>query len=92
MTNTPLIVQYRKIKEKYPDAVLWFRVEDFYETFDVDAVTTSSVLGIVLTKRADKNGTLQNLAGFPSHRLDTYLPKLVKAGYRVAICEPTPNT
>jgi DNA mismatch repair protein MutS len=92
MTDTPLTVQYNAIKAKYPDAVLWFHVEDFYEAFDVDAITTSSVLGIVLTKRADKDGTLQNLAGFPSHRLETYLPKLVKAGYRVAICEPTPNT
>lgn len=79
--------QYKQIKAKYPDAILLFRVGDFYETFDTDAVTTSQVLGIVLTKRANGAATYTDLAGFPYHALDTYLPKLVRAGYRVAICD-----
>lgn len=79
--------QYKHIKAKYPDAILLFRVGDFYETFDTDAVTTSKVLGIVLTKRANGAATYTELAGFPYHALDTYLPKLVRAGYRVAICD-----
>ena len=79
--------QYRKVKEKYPDMLLLFRMGDFFETFEDDAITTSRVLGITLTKRS--NGAASNvpLAGFPHHALDTYLPKLVKAGYRVAVCE-----
>ncbi|OGU56744.1 MAG: DNA mismatch repair protein MutS [Ignavibacteria bacterium RBG_13_36_8] len=87
MTNTPLMTQYHKIKEKYPDTILLFRVGDFYETFETDAKTASKVLGITLTKRA--NGQAENvpLAGFPHHAIDTYLPKLVRAGYRVAVCE-----
>ncbi|HUM45860.1 MAG TPA: DNA mismatch repair protein MutS, partial [Chitinophagales bacterium] len=79
--------QYKRIKAKYPDAILLFRVGDFYETFDTDAVTTSQVLGIVLTKRANGSAAFTDLAGFPYHALDTYLPKLVRAGYRVAICD-----
>ncbi|MEM6698027.1 MAG: DNA mismatch repair protein MutS, partial [Bacteroidota bacterium] len=79
--------QYLGVKAKYPDAILLFRVGDFYETFGQDAITVSNVLGIVLTKR--KNGAAAHieLAGFPHHSLDTYLPKLVRAGYRVAICD-----
>ena len=79
--------QHRAIKQKYPDAVLLFRVGDFYETFDEDAVITSRVLGITLTKRNNGAATSNELAGFPHHALDTYLHKLVKAGYRVAICD-----
>lgn len=79
--------QYNRIKAKYPDAILLFRVGDFYETFSQDAVVTSKVLGIVLTKRANGSASHIELAGFPYHALDAYLPKLVRAGYRVAICE-----
>ena len=85
--ETPLMGQYNRIKSKYPDAVLLFRVGDFYETFSQDAVITSKVLGIVLTKRANGSASHIELAGFPYHALDAYLPKLVRAGYRVAICE-----
>ena len=85
--ETPLMKQYNAIKEKYPDAILLFRVGDFYETFDDDAVIASKVLGITLTKRNSGAASSSNLAGFPHHSLDTYLPKLVKAGYRVAICD-----
>ncbi len=84
--ETPLMKQYNQIKAKYPDALLLFRVGDFYETFKEDAVKTSQVLGIVLTSR--NNGSEDtSLAGFPYHALNNYLPKLVKAGYRVAICD-----
>lgn len=86
-TETPLMKQHREIKERYPDAVLLFRVGDFYETFANDAVIASKVLGITLTKRANGAATFIELAGFPHHSLDTYLHKLVKAGYRVAICD-----
>ncbi|MBK9328364.1 MAG: DNA mismatch repair protein MutS [Sphingobacteriales bacterium] len=79
--------QYNRIKQKYPDAILLFRVGDFYETFGADAIKTSQILGIILTKRANGTQTELELAGFPYHAVDTYLPKLVKAGYRVAICE-----
>ncbi|MBA2406887.1 MAG: DNA mismatch repair protein MutS [Chitinophagales bacterium] len=79
--------QYKRIKAKYPDAILLFRVGDFYETFDKDAVTASQVLGIVLTKRANGSASYTDLAGFPYHALDTYLPKLVRAGFRVALCD-----
>ncbi len=85
--ETPLMGQYNKIKSKHPDAILLFRVGDFYETFSQDAVITAKVLGIVLTKRANGAATHIELAGFPYHALDAYLPKLVRAGYRVAICE-----
>jgi DNA mismatch repair protein MutS len=79
--------QYRKIKAQYPDAIVLFRMGDFYETFEEDAKITSRVLGITLTKRANGAAADVPLAGFPHHSLDTYLPKLVKAGYKVAICE-----
>lgn len=85
--ETPLMKQYFSIKGKYPDAILLFRVGDFYETFNEDAVTASKILGIVLAKRANGSASFVDLAGFPYHSLDSYLHKLVKAGYRVAICE-----
>lgn len=85
--ETPLMRQYRKVKERYPDMLLLFRMGDFFETFEDDAVTTSKVLGITLTKRANGAASEVPLAGFPHHALDNYLPKLVKAGYRVAVCE-----
>ena len=85
--ETPLMKQYNSFKAKYPDALLLFRVGDFYETFGEDAIKASTVLGIVLTKRANGSAAYVELAGFPHHSLDTYLPKLVKAGMRVAICE-----
>jgi len=86
-TETPLMKQHNEIKAKYPDAVLLFRVGDFYETFGADAIIASKVLGITLTKRGNGAATFIDLAGFPHHSLDTYLHKLVKAGYRVAICD-----
>ncbi len=85
-TVTPLMKQYNAIKVKYPDALLLFRVGDFYETFGEDAVKTANILGIVLTAR-NNGGTKLELAGFPYHSLNTYLPKLVRAGFRVAICD-----
>jgi DNA mismatch repair protein MutS len=85
--ETPLMKQYNEIKAKYPDACLLFRVGDFYETFGEDAVRASQILGIVLTKRGAGSETETALAGFPHHSLNTYLPKLVKAGLRVAICD-----
>lgn len=84
--ETPLMKQYNTIKAKYPDALLLFRVGDFYETFGQDAVKAANILGIVLTKRANGSASFIELAGFPHHSLDTYLPKLVRAGQRVAIC------
>ena len=84
---TPLMKQYYSFKAKHPDAILLFRVGDFYETFEEDAVKTSRILGITLTKRANGSASYVDLAGFPYHALDNYLPKLVKAGERVAICE-----
>ena len=86
-TDTPMMQQHRAIKIKYPDAVLLFRVGDFYETFGEDAIITSKVLGITLTKRNNGAAVSMDLAGFPHHALDTYLHKLVKAGYRVAVCD-----
>ena len=85
--DTPLMQQHKAIKQKYPDAILLFRVGDFYETFGQDAVVASQVLGITLTKRNNGAAASSDLAGFPHHALDTYLHKLVKAGYRVAICD-----
>jgi len=79
--------QYNAIKAKYPDALLLFRVGDFYETFGEDAVKTAEILGIILTKRGAGSDSETELAGFPHHSLNTYLPKLVKAGERVAICD-----
>ncbi|HNW90527.1 MAG TPA: DNA mismatch repair protein MutS [Bacteroidales bacterium] len=87
IAETPLMKQHNAIKAKYPDALLLFRVGDFYETFGDDAVRASGILGIVLTKRANGAASYIDLAGFPHHALDTYLPKLVKAGLRVAICD-----
>lgn len=84
--ETPLMKQYNQVKAKHPDALVLFRVGDFYETFGEDAVRTSSILGIVLTKR-NNGGSDVELAGFPHHSVDIYLPRLVKAGYRVAICD-----
>jgi DNA mismatch repair protein MutS len=86
-SDTPLMQQHRAIKQKYPDAILLFRVGDFYETFGEDAVLASKALGITLTKRNNGAAYSSELAGFPYHALDTYLHKLVKAGYRVAICD-----
>ena len=85
--ETPLMQQHKAIKQKYPDAILLFRVGDFYETFGEDAIISSQVLGITLTKRNNGAAFSSELAGFPHHALDTYLHKLVKAGYRVAICD-----
>ena len=84
---TPLMKQYNAIKVKHPDALLLFRVGDFYETFGEDAIKASEVLGIVLTKRGNGSESETALAGFPHHSLNTYLPKLVKSGLRVAICD-----
>ncbi len=85
--ETPLMQQYNQVKAKYPGALLLFRVGDFYETFGEDAIKASGILGIVLTKRANGAATHIELAGFPHHSLETYLPKLVRAGQRVAICD-----
>ena len=85
--ETPLMKQYNQIKVKYPDALLLFRVGDFYETFGADAIRASKILGIILTKRGAGSNSETELAGFPYHSLNTYLPKLVRAGCRVAICE-----
>ena len=85
--ETPLMKQYNEIKRKYPDACLLFRVGDFYETFGEDAIRASKILGITLTKRGAGSETETALAGFPHHSINTYLPKLVKAGLRVAICD-----
>ena len=86
-SESPMMQQHKAIKQKYPDAILLFRVGDFYETFGKDAITASGVLGITLTKRNSGDVTSMELAGFPHHALDTYLHKLVKAGLRVAICD-----
>ena len=85
--ETPLMKQYYAVKAKHPDAVLLFRVGDFYETFGEDAIRTAGILGITLTRRANGSASYVELAGFPYHALDTYLPKLVRSGARVAICE-----
>ncbi len=87
IVKTPLMKQYFSIKAKHPDAILLFRVGDFYETFSEDAIKASEILGITLTRRANGSASFIELAGFPYHALDTYLPKLVRAGQRVAICE-----
>ena len=85
--ETPLMKQYNSFKVQYPDALLLFRVGDFYETFGEDAIKASKILGIILTRRANGSASSIELAGFPHHAMDTYLPKLVRAGYRVAICD-----
>ncbi|MDR0865211.1 MAG: DNA mismatch repair protein MutS [Candidatus Symbiothrix sp.] len=87
IVETPLMKQYFEIKSKHPDAILLFRVGDFYETFSDDAIAASEILGITLTRRANGSAQFVELAGFPHHALDTYLPKLVRAGRRVAICD-----
>ena len=87
VVETPLMKQYYGIKAKYPEALLLFRVGDFYETFGADAIKASGILGIVLTRRANGSASFIELAGFPHHSLDTYLPRLVRAGLRVAICD-----
>ncbi len=87
MKETPLMQQYNTIKAKYPGALLLFRVGDFYETFGEDAIKASGILGIVLTRRANGSNSYIELAGFPHHSIETYLPKLVRAGQRVAICD-----
>jgi DNA mismatch repair protein MutS len=87
VVETPLMKQYNTIKAKYPDALLLFRVGDFYETFGEDAIKAANILGIVLTRRANGAASYVELAGFPHHSIDTYLPKLVRAGQRVAICD-----
>jgi len=86
-SKTPLMKQYDKIKSNYTDSILLFRMGDFYETFSSDAIIVSELLGIVLTKRSNGKAADVDLAGFPYHALDNYLPKLVKGGYKVAICE-----
>src|SRR6476660_1152157 len=85
--QTPLMIQYNEVKGKYPDAILLFRVGDFYETFGEDAIKASKILGITLTKRGNGSPSEVALAGLPHHSLDTYLPRLVRAGQRVAICD-----
>lgn len=87
VAETPMMKQYNEIKTKHPDAILLFRVGDFYETFSDDAIAAAEILGITLTRRANGPGQHVELAGFPHHALDTYLPKLVRAGKRVAICD-----
>ncbi len=87
IVETPLMKQYIEMKQKHPDAILLFRVGDFYETFSDDAIVASEILGITLTRRANGVSQYVELAGFPHHALDSYLPKLVRAGKRVAICE-----
>ena len=86
-SETPLMKQYNAIKVKHPSALLLFRVGDFYETFGEDAIKASKILGIILTKRKNGSASHIELAGFPHHSINTYLPKLVKAGERVAICD-----
>ncbi|CAG0995677.1 partial DNA mismatch repair protein MutS, partial [Gammaproteobacteria bacterium] len=85
--STPLMQQYAQVKSRYPDTILLFRMGDFFETFDEDAKVTARVLGITLTRRGNGTAGETPLAGFPHHALDAYLPKLLKAGHRVAICE-----
>lgn len=87
IVETPMMKQYFEIKAKHPDAILLFRVGDFYETFSEDAIAAAEILGITLTRRANGSAQFVELAGFPHHALDTYLPKLVRAGKRVAICD-----
>lgn len=86
-SDTPLMRQYNRIKSQFPDAILLFRVGDFYETFEADARTASRILGITLTKRNNGGAALMDLAGFPHHSLESYLPRLVRAGHRVAVCD-----
>ncbi len=87
----PIMAQYREMKAKHPDVILLFRVGDFYETFGDDAIIASEILGITLTRRTNGHQSSIELTGFPHHALDTYLPQLVRAGKRVAICEQLEN-
>ncbi len=87
IAETPLMKQYFSVKSKYPEAILLFRVGDFYETYGEDAIVASKILGIILTRRANGSAKHVEMAGFPYHAVDTYLPKLVRAGYKVAICD-----
>ena len=87
VVETPLMKQYIEMKAKHPDAILLFRVGDFYETFSEDAISASEILGITLTRRANGSASYVELAGLPHHALDTYLPKLVLAGKLLAICQ-----
>ena len=89
--ETPLMKQFNRIKSKYPDVLLLFRVGDFYETFGDDAIKASKILGIILTKRGAGSSSETELAGFPHHSINSYLPKLVKEGCRVAICDQLEN-
>ena len=84
---TPMMKQFLDLKAKHPDALLLFRCGDFYETYSTDAISASEILGITLTKRANGKEKTIEMAGFPHHALDTYLPKLIRAGRRVAICD-----
>ena len=84
---TPMMKQFLELKAKHPDAIMLFRCGDFYETYSTDAIVASEILGITLTKRANGKDKQLEMAGFPYHALDTYLPKLVRAGRRVAICD-----
>ena len=84
---TPMMKQFLELKAKHPDAIMLFRCGDFYETYSTDAIVASEILGITLTKRANGKDKHLEMAGFPYHALDTYLPKLVRAGRRVAICD-----
>ncbi|MBQ3896443.1 MAG: DNA mismatch repair protein MutS, partial [Paludibacteraceae bacterium] len=86
-SETPMMKQFNEMKLQHPDAILLFRCGDFYETYSSDAVKASEILGITLTKRANGGAQTTEMAGFPHHALDTYLPKLVRAGLRVAICD-----
>lgn len=87
IAQTPMMKQFFDLKKKHPNAVMLFRCGDFYETFSTDAILASEILGITLTRRANGKSTYVEMAGFPHHALDTYLPKLVRAGKRVAICD-----
>src|SRR5574344_2465 len=89
--DTPLMKPYYKFKAQYPEALMLMRVGDFYEAYGDDAITASKVLGIVLTKRSNGVPTAVELCGFPHHAIDNYLPKLVKAGYKVAVCDQLEN-
>ena len=84
---TPMMKQFFELKSKHPDGIMLFRCGDFYETYSEDAVVASEILGITLTRRANGQGKSVEMAGFPHHALDTYLPKLIRAGKRVAICD-----
>ena len=86
-SETPLMKQFYEMKSQHPDAVLLFRCGDFYETYGDDAVRAADILGITLTKRSNKQADSPEMAGFPHHALDNYLPKLIRAGLRVAICD-----